>query len=146
MDVTGFSNRLRAVCARLATIALLPTVLILATQVGCHMPGLAPSPLPVAGPVLSSDMPRELRKVVLPDYVVEPPDILVIEAINVIPKAPYGLKVADVLSVRVASTLPEAPIDGPYPIGPGGGVDLGFPYGVVPLVELSLDQAKEAIV
>jgi polysaccharide export outer membrane protein len=126
---------------------LLAVLTLLITAVGCHTANHAPAPMPLTAQpaAFCSDMPRELRKVVLPDYVIEPPDILVVEAVNIIPKAPYLLRVADVLSIRCASTLPDAPINGPYPIGPGGEVDLGYPYGSVPVAGMSMDQANQAI-
>jgi polysaccharide biosynthesis/export protein len=129
------------------TVPLLIVLLLLGAQLGCQTTHQAAAPLPVAGhlPHVVGDAPRELRKVVLPDYVIEPPDVLVIEAVNIIPKAPYVLRAGDILSLRVASTLPDAPINGPYAIGPGGEVDLGFPYGSVPLAGLTLEQAKAAV-
>ena len=90
-------------------------------------------------------MPRELAKTVLPQYVIEPPDILMIETIHAVPKSPYMLKTLDVLSIRVAGTLPEGPIGGAYPIEPGGAVNLGIPYGVVRVTGLTVPQAREAI-
>jgi protein involved in polysaccharide export with SLBB domain len=90
-------------------------------------------------------MPRELSKTVMPQYVIEPPDILMIETIHAVPKSPYFLKTLDALSIRVAGTLPEAPIGGSYPIEPGGGVNLGIPYGVVRVAGMTVPQAREAI-
>src|SRR5690242_20317594 len=66
------------------------------------------------------NMPRELNKVVLPTYTIEPPDILVIEAIHVVPRSPYVLRTADILAINVIGTLPDSPIAGPYAIQPGG--------------------------
>ncbi len=59
--------------------------------------------------------PRELDKAILPQYRIEPPDILVIEALNLVPKPPYKLRVLDVLSIQVEGTLPDAPIQGALP-------------------------------
>jgi polysaccharide export outer membrane protein len=103
-------------------------------------------------PVAMSDMstahnamPRELCKVVLPTYTIEPPDILTIDAIHIVPKSPYQLKTLDVLGIEVWGTLPEAPISGAYPIDPGGTVKLGFRYGSVRLAGLTVDEAKLAL-
>lgn len=90
--------------------------------------------------------PRELDKAILPQYRVEPPDILVIEALNLVPKPPYKLRVLDVLSIQVDGTLPDAPIQGPYPVEPGGMVNLGFPYGQVEVAGKGVEEAKAAIV
>src|SRR5262245_61255400 len=37
------------------------------------------------------DLPRELAKVPMPPYVIEPPDILLIDAIRVVPLPPYKI-------------------------------------------------------
>src|SRR5262249_20302890 len=46
-----------------------------------------------------SPIPRELTKVTLPEYVVEPPDILLIDAVRVVPKPPYRIEPLDVLYI-----------------------------------------------
>ena len=71
-----------------------------------------------------SDLPRELDKGVLPEYVIEPPDILTLETINAVPKAPYTLRTLDSISIEVTGTLPDAPIAAVFPIAIGGLVDL----------------------
>lgn len=96
-------------------------------------------------PVVYDDMPREQSKVVLPAYVIEPPDILLIEGIHIVPKPPYTVKTLDVLSIQVPGALPEAPISGLYPVEPGGTLNLGPPYGSVPVAGLSVPEAEQAI-
>ncbi len=96
-------------------------------------------------PAQLAAMPRELSKTVLPEYVIEPPDILSIETIHAVPKSPYKLKTLDVLSIRALGTLPEAPIGGSYAIEPGGGINLGSPYGVVPVSGMTLPEVQTAI-
>ncbi len=96
-------------------------------------------------PAKLAAMPRELSKTVLPEYVIEPPDILAIETIHAVPKSPYRLKTLDVLSIRALGTLPESPIGGSYAIEPGGAINLGAPYGVVPVAGLTLAEAQEAV-
>jgi len=114
---------------------------------GCHTVGLAPQAAPVDRlPLIASDsMPRELSKVVLPEYVIEPPDILTIEGIHIVPKPPYRLRALDVLSVQVTGTLPEAPIAGPYAVEPGGLINLGVPYGAVSVAGKTVEEAEAAI-
>jgi polysaccharide export outer membrane protein len=104
----------------------------------------AGGPVSVVPPELSA-MPRELSKTVLPEYVIEPPDILTVETIHAVPKSPYSLKTLDVLSIRVIGTLPDGPIGGAYPIEPGGVVNLGPPYGVVAVTGLTVPEARQAI-
>ncbi len=96
-------------------------------------------------PPVYDSMPRELSKVVLPDYVIEPPDVLLIEGVHIVPKAPYSLRTLDVLSIQVSGALPEAQIMGNYPIEPGGIVNLGVDYGAVRVVGMSVEQAEQAI-
>jgi polysaccharide export outer membrane protein len=96
-------------------------------------------------PAQLAAMPRELSKTVLPEYVIEPPDILSIETIHAVPKSPYQLKTLDVLSIRALGTLPEAPIGGAYAVEPGGVINLGAPYGVVPVSGMTLPEAQSAI-
>ncbi len=49
-------------------------------------------------------MPRELSKVAMPDYIIEPPDVLLIEAVKVVPLPPYRINTLDVLALQVAGT------------------------------------------
>ncbi len=90
-------------------------------------------------------MPRELSKVVLPMYTIEPPDILMIDAIHVVPRPPYHLRTLDVLGIQVPGALSEAPIEGAYPVELGGMVNLGVPYGSVKVAGLTVEQAEDAI-
>jgi polysaccharide export outer membrane protein len=100
-----------------------------------------PFPEGAAGPPL----PRELRKTILPDYIIEPPDILLIDAVTVTPKPPYKIATGDVLVIQVPNAFPTDPISGLYPVDPDGTLNLGLSYGSVRVVGLSLDQARAAI-
>src|SRR5262245_60028658 len=104
-----------------------------------HHQGMPPELLP------PPDMPRELSKTVLPTYSIEPPDILVIEAIHIVPRAPYLLRTSDVIGINVIGTLPDAPIAGPYVVQPGGIVNLGNPYGAAKEGGLTVEQAQEEV-
>jgi polysaccharide export outer membrane protein len=90
--------------------------------------------------------PNEQFMVSLPTYVIEPPDILLIDAVKVIPKSPYKLEPLDVLQIRVLNTLPDQPIDGPFRIEADGTVHLGAGYGSVKVVGLSVEGAKARII
>jgi polysaccharide export outer membrane protein len=96
-------------------------------------------------PTPPAAIPRELSKVSLPDYVIEPPDVLLIDAVKVVPKPPYRVESLDVLSIVVVGTLPERPIQGEVTVEPGGTVNFGIPYGSVKLAGLDLHQAHKAI-
>ena len=92
-----------------------------------------------------SAVPRESNKVVMPPYVIEPPDILLIDAVRTVPKAPYRLKTADVIAIQVLGTPSDMPITGPRQIEPGGVVRLGPRYGAVNVAHLTLEEAEYAI-
>lgn len=126
---------------RCATLIILALILAIATSTGCRsvQPHHAP-PIPVTPP--PPDMPRELSKVVLPAYTIEPPDILVVEAIRIVPKSPYALRTGDVISIDVPNALPGAPIAGPYTVLPGGAVNLGREYGAIQIGGLNIHQAQ----
>lgn len=96
-------------------------------------------------PEPTSDVPRELAKVSLPPYVIEPPDILLIDVVKVVPKPPHFIGTFDILSVNVVGTLLDQPINGPVQVGPDGKVDLGPAYGQVKVIDLTVDEAKAAI-
>lgn len=128
-------------CTRLAWT--LVAIAVVASS-GCRAiyPGRQPDgPVPCVPP----DIPREHAKVTLPDYLIEPPDILRIEAINLVPKTPYALRAFDVLSVATAG-LPETElIDGQYAIQPDGTVQLGHSIGSIHAAGLTSDQLQEQI-
>jgi polysaccharide export outer membrane protein len=81
----------------------------------------APSPGGPAGP--PDPVPRELSKKLLPPYVIEPPDILLVESTQ-------GLK--------------DQPIVGQHAVRPDGTISLGI-YGSASVGGLTLDQARAAV-
>ena len=54
--------------------------------------------------------PHELAMRPLPDYRIEPPDVIQIEMLKVVPLPPYKAAIFDVLHIH-ATALPEQPID-----------------------------------
>jgi polysaccharide biosynthesis/export protein len=97
------------------------------------------------------EVPSEQNKISLPSYTIEPPDILFIEAIRVVPKPPYHIQAADVLRIQVAGGLPTSPQGGgskgdEYLVDPAGRIDLGPLYGgKVKVAGLTQDEATDAI-
>jgi protein involved in polysaccharide export with SLBB domain len=81
----------------------------------------------------------------LPPYVIEPPDILLIAAIKVVPKPPHIIEPFDALLIRVEGGLPEQPIADAFTVGPEGTVDLGPSYGQVKVVGLTVPEAEAAV-
>jgi polysaccharide export outer membrane protein len=92
-------------------------------------------------------IPRELTKASLPAYVVEPPDILLIDAVRVVPRPPYRAQPLDLLLIQVSGVLEQLgePIAGLYPVSPEGAVNLGIAYGSVQVAGLTLEEIKAAI-
>jgi polysaccharide export outer membrane protein len=88
---------------------------------------------------------KELAKVTLPAYVIEPPDILLIDALRVVPKPPFRIQSFDTLQVIVEGTLLEQPINGLYVVEPGGMLDLGPSYGKVMVGNQSLEEAQDSV-
>jgi polysaccharide export outer membrane protein len=80
-----------------------------------------------------------------PTYVVESPDILLIDAVRIVPKPPYRIAPLDSIVIQVLNVPPEEPISGLYPIGPDGLVNLGFSYGSVQVAGMTLEEARNAI-
>jgi polysaccharide export outer membrane protein len=90
-------------------------------------------------------VPRELDKVSHPTYVIETPDILLINAVRLIPKPPYRIEPLDSILIRATNVLAEDPILGLYGVSPEGTVNLGESYGSVRVARLTLEQAQKAI-
>jgi polysaccharide export outer membrane protein len=71
-----------------------------------------------------ANLPREGSMKIMPDYVVDPPDLLLVE---------------------VLEALPGRPITGEHLVRPDGKISLGF-YGEVYVAGLTLEQVKEKVV
>src|SRR5215470_12918945 len=91
VGMVQFSGRPSALRVVVASIALLGNL-------GCHT---VPDRAVVCSQGCRSNVPvepsapRELTKVILPPYRIEPPDLLQIDAILVVPKSPYRLRMLD---------------------------------------------------
>jgi polysaccharide export outer membrane protein len=90
-------------------------------------------------------LPKELKKVNLPDYVIEPPDILLIDALRVIPKPPYKIAPFDALLIKAEGVKVEEPIANIFVVDPDGMVQLGLSYGGVYVNGMTLVEARNAI-
>ena len=77
----------------IALIFLMPGCLSMSAVHRQAEPELLPVPF---------ELPRELQKTTLPDYTIEPPDILRIEVARLIPRSPYVLGPGDGLLVQIA--------------------------------------------
>jgi polysaccharide biosynthesis/export protein len=106
--------------------------------------GLDPVPAKAVG-ACPTYVPTEKNMVSLPPYVVEPPDILLVDALRIVPKEPFHIEPLDVLQVEVEGTKLEQPIRGLYLVEPGGMLNLGPGYGKVKVGGLSLEEAAAAV-
>lgn len=109
-----------------------------------------------------SDVPRELQKAVIPEYRVEPPDVLLVEVAHNVRSPNDPIRTGEDLTIRAdlpAETTGAAPnpnlaaagvtgltdyhlINGFYRVQADGTIDLGPIYGSVRVAGLSLNQAR----
>ncbi|HEX4131722.1 MAG TPA: polysaccharide biosynthesis/export family protein [Pirellulales bacterium] len=90
-------------------------------------------------------MPRELAKASLPDYRIEPPDVLLIDAVRIVSRGVVRIVPMDVLLIQATSTLPDEPINGPYVVAADGTVNLGPSYRSVAITGMTPEEAQQAI-
>ncbi|GHT44368.1 hypothetical protein FACS189454_01510 [Planctomycetales bacterium] len=79
-------------------------------------------------------------------YIIEPPDILHIQSIHLVPKSPYRLRVFDVVAIDVTGTHPDPPINGAFSVEPGGKIQLGNSYGSMNVEGLAVEQLEQVVV
>ena len=89
--------------------------------------------------------PSELAKVSLPRYRLGPPDVLLIQAIRMVPKSPYFIQSNDYLQIIVPNALQNEPIAGPFQVTSNGTVNLGASYGSVAVVGKTIEEAQDLI-
>jgi polysaccharide export outer membrane protein len=89
--------------------------------------------------------PREKSMVSLPAYRIEPPDIIQIEMLKIIPLPPYRAEVFDVLQIRAQNPLPEQPLDGYFMVEAEGTLNLGPAYGSVRVAGMTIDEVRATV-
>ena len=122
----------------------LAAMTVAAALTGCHAIDFYTPPLQADLPAEATP-PRELSMVSLPEYRLQPPDILRIELLKVVPRAPYRIAAYDILQIEVGGTMPEEPINGYFLVESEGIVTLGPAYGVVRVEGMTFDEATEAV-
>jgi polysaccharide biosynthesis/export protein len=130
-------NAVRVLC--------LAAVLVNGTGCTAFLEPREPFPITPPEPSPFSPVPRELDMVSLPPYVIEPPDILIINAVKIVPKPPHVIEPFDGLLIRVGNAFADQPIADAFAVDPEGKVDLGPSYGRVSVVGLTTDEAQAAI-
>ncbi len=127
--------------------SLLPallTVWVVLGLTGCHAVDFYDASLQQPAPP-AMEPPRERSMVSLPDYRVEPPDILQIEMLKLVPLPPYRIDIYDVLQIRVLGTILDQPIDGFFLVEGEGIVSLGPAYGTARVAGMTVEEATETI-
>lgn len=129
-------------------LAIFPLMaLIFCSTVGCHVLH-KDAPLVAAPDRCPDETPRELYKAALPEYRIEPPDILSIDAVRLLPSPDYTLHVQDVVTVAVfvSAETPLFNVDpAEFVVGIDGSIDLGPTYGSVKIAGLTVDDARKAV-
>jgi polysaccharide export outer membrane protein len=113
------------------------------------MAGSSHGPAPRAGLVADGPpVPTELDKVNWPTYRIETPDLLLINALRLLPLPDYKIEPSDALLVVVTNAPPAAPIRDVYPVDPDGTINFGPNYNNerIPVAGLTPAEAKAAIV
>jgi len=90
-------------------------------------------------------IPSELHRSALPQYVIEPPDVLQVELIRAIPNDPVRIEHRDKLTINVIGTLLGQDIQGTFPVDSAGEVSLGPAYGRLKVSGLTRPEAEEAV-
>ncbi len=107
------------------------------------------------GQIVQYDVPSEGAKAVLPPYMIEPPDVLTIDALRLVPRPPYMLAPFDEVGVRFPA-VPEylkkedledllktgRVIAGTFTVEPEGTINLGPVYGKVKVADMTIDKAR----
>jgi polysaccharide biosynthesis/export protein len=125
----------------LLLLALMP---ILAMALGCQAIDFRdPQTLAPVPPEL--EPPREMAMQSLPVYRIEPPDMIQIEVLKLVPLSPYRIESYDVLQINALDTFIDAPINGYYMVEAEGSVDLGPSYGTVRVIGMTVEEANRAV-
>jgi len=104
-----------------------------------------------------TNVPRELQKTTMPEYVIEAPDVLLIQTVNNIRRRDDKLMPGDSLQIMSNQTIAILPEDSvvtqsfkeiarAYLIQNDGAVDLGPEYGKVEVAGLTIDEAKVKVI
>jgi polysaccharide export outer membrane protein len=117
---------------------------------GCGPGGCGPGGCGVGGPGDGGPNPTEKQMVTHPAYVIEPPDILFIDAIRIVPKPPNRIEPQErvlrdpQVAVALAQFRGVQQTRGEHLVGQDGTITLGT-YGCVNVTGLTICQAKAII-
>lgn len=129
---------------RTSLTAVLAACAMICLLAGCHAIDFYDQSLERPVPSIM-EPPREKAKMALPAYRIEPPDVLQIEMLKLVPLPPYRAEVYDVLQIKAMGTLLDQPIDGYYLVEGEGNVDLGPAYGKVRVAGMTIEGITAAV-
>jgi len=110
---------------------------------GCH--SLTKRQQPVRLISQPAGVPSELCKASIPDYIIEPPDILTIEAIRILPRQPYKLQSLDSVLVQIVDSSGEILYEATSSIDPSGRLPLGPVFGSLEARGRTIEEVRESI-
>lgn len=79
-------------------------------------------------------------------YRINPPDVLLVDAIHPTLRGPYHLHAGDAVYVSVDEAIPDSPIDAAFAVDIDGTIALPEPYGPVRVAGMTLADAKLAVI
>lgn len=98
-------------------------------------------------PPVGQTLPREGKKKALPPYVVEPPDVLDISALSLVPKGELRIQPLDTIIISVFPPFPGEPIDNKsFTVSAEGTVRLGGHYPTVLVAGKTPEEAEAELV
>ncbi len=130
------SARARLLCGMFATVAL---------ATGCQSVDHRPPPHPVMVVPPQSNLPRELAKVAMPRYTIEPPDVISIDVLRALPKPPYRLRALDRVAVQIRDVPDEFLVNNIIAVSLDGRLDLGPGHEPVIVGGFNVDDAAKRI-
>jgi polysaccharide biosynthesis/export protein len=137
MNTSQLSLRRIAASRRLVQ----PVVFALVVLAGCRAvdlanPALEPPPLAY---------PHEKMMFAHLAYRIEPPDMIRIEVLKIVPLPPYRAEAFDVLQIRATNTLLDYPVDSFFIVEAEGIINLGPAYGTVRVAGMTIDEIKQSV-
>ena len=109
-------------------------------------PAAKPAESVFADPRYEQTLPRELQKVSMPEYMIEPPDILRIELLRVAPSPNYKVETQDAVFVQIGYPSQTEPFAIEAVVGPDGQINLGTTFGgMIKISGMSVAEIRDAI-
>jgi polysaccharide export outer membrane protein len=112
---------------------------------GCQLHSLSKQQQPVRLISQPVGVPSELCKASVPDYIIEPPDILTIEAIRILPRQPYLLQSLDSVTVQIVDASGLSLYEATSRIDPSGNLTLGPLFGSIEASGKTIEEVRDSI-